>query len=571
MLRTLFTTACAAALSVTLGTTAMAEAASGAYLAGRHAAVRSDFRMAARFYAEALREDPQNVELMESAALSYLSLGQIEKALPLAKALDEEGQRSQIAHMLLIAGWAKDGDYRTLLDSDPDQSGIGPWVDGLVRAWAHMGAGDMTAALAQFDALSAEAGMQGFVNYHRALALASVGDFEGAEAIFEDDLAGSVAQTRRGILVRAEVLGQLGRYEDALDLLELNFGESTDPELEELVAALEAEKPFPYSQVPDVTAGIAEIFYTFASVLRSEAAGDYYVLLYSRIARYLRPDHIDALLLTADLLENLEQYGLAIREYKEVPSDDPAYHVAELGRADALRRLGEEEEAIEVLEQLTRTHGDLAVVHSTLGDMLRAKEEYTAAIDAYDRALAATGEGLRTRWLLFYSRGIAYERLGDLAAAEKDFRSALEINPEQPQVLNYLGYSLVEQQRNLDEALDMIERAVAASPDSGYIVDSLGWVLYRLGRYDEAVEQMERAVELVPIDPVVNDHLGDVYWAVGREREAQFQWRRALSFIDDEGSDTEADPERIRRKLDIGLDAVLAEEGAPPLKVSARK
>lgn len=571
MLRTLFTTACAAALSVTLGTTAMAEAASGAYLAGRHAAVRSDFRMAARFYAEALREDPQNVELMESAALSYLSLGQIEKALPLAKALDEEGQRSQIAHMLLIAGWAKDGDYRTLLDSDPDQSGIGPWVDGLVRAWAHMGAGDMTAALAQFDALSAEAGMQGFVNYHRALALASVGDFEGAEAIFEDDLAGSVAQTRRGILVRAEVLGQLGRYEDALDLLELNFGESTDPELEELVAALEAEKPFPYSQVPDVTAGIAEIFYTFASVLRSEAAGDYYVLLYSRIARYLRPDHIDALLLTADLLENLEQYGLAIREYKEVPSDDPAYHVAELGRADALRRLGEEEEAIEVLEQLTRTHGDLAVVHSTLGDMLRAKEEYTAAIDAYDRALAATGEGLRTRWLLFYSRGIAYERLGDLAAAEKDFRSALEINPEQPQVLNYLGYSLVEQQRNLDEALDMIERAVAASPDSGYIVDSLGWVLYRLGRYDEAVEQMERAVELVPIDPVVNDHLGDVYWAVGREREAQFQWRRALSFIDDEGSDTEADPERIRRKLDLGLDAVLAEEGAPPLKVSARK
>lgn len=571
MLRTLFTTACAAALSVTLGTTAMAEAASGAYLAGRHAAVRSDFRMAARFYAEALREDPQNVELMESAALSYLSLGQIEKALPLAKALDEEGQRSQIAHMLLIAGWAKDGDYRTLLDSDPDQSGIGPWVDGLVRAWAHMGAGDMTAALAQFDALSAEAGMQGFVNYHRALALASVGDFEGAEAIFEDDLAGSVAQTRRGILVRAEVLGQLGRYEEALDLLELNFGESTDPELDELVAALEAEKPFPYSQVPDVTAGIAEIFYTFASVLRSEAAGDYYVLLYSRIARYLRPDHIDALLLTADLLENLEQYGLAIREYKEVPSDDPAYHVAELGRADALRRLGEDEEAIEVLEQLTRTHGDLAVVHSTLGDMLRAKEEYTAAIDAYDRALAATGEGLRTRWLLFYSRGIAYERLGDLAAAEKDFRSALEINPEQPQVLNYLGYSLVEQQRNLDEALDMIERAVAASPDSGYIVDSLGWVLYRLGRYDEAVEQMERAVELVPIDPVVNDHLGDVYWAVGREREAQFQWRRALSFIDDEGSDTEADPERIRRKLDIGLDSVLAEEGAPPLKVSARK
>ncbi len=135
-------------------------------------------------------------------------------------------------------------------------------------------------------------------------------------------------------------------------------------------------------------------------------------------------------------------------------------------------------------------------------------------------------------------------------------------------MLNYLGYSLVEEQRKLDEALDMIERAVAASPDSGYIVDSLGWVYYRLGRYDEAVMQMERAVELEAVDPVINDHLGDVYWAVGRKREAQFQWQRALSFIAYGQTDTEAEPDRIRRKLEVGLDAVLEEEGAPPLRVA---
>jgi tetratricopeptide (TPR) repeat protein len=134
--------------------------------------------------------------------------------------------------------------------------------------------------------------------------------------------------------------------------------------------------------------------------------------------------------------------------------------------------------------------------------------------------------------------------------------------------LNYLGYSLVEKRKNLDEALDMIERAVAARPDSGYIVDSLGWVLYRLGRYDEAVGHMERAVELMPVDPVVNDHLGDVFWAVGRKREAEFQWKRALSFIRAGEGDGEADPDRIRRKLEVGLDVVLAEEGAEPLKVA---
>ena len=206
------------------------------------------------------------------------------------------------------------------------------------------------------------------------------------------------------------------------------------------------------------------------------------------------------------------------------------------------------------------------MVHSTLGDVLRAREDWAGAIAAYDRALERVPEDTQMRWVLYYSRGIAHERSGDMAASEADFRAALAVNPEQPQVLNYLGYSLVEQHRNLDEALDMIERAVAASPDSGYIVDSLGWVFYRLGRYNEAVGQMERAVELLAVDPVVNDHLGDVYWAVGRHREAEFQWRRAISFVDPTDVDGEADPERMRRKLDMGLDKVLEEEGAPPLK-----
>ena len=187
---------------------------------------------------------------------------------------------------------------------------------------------------------------------------------------------------------------------------------------------------------------------------------------------------------------------------------------------------------------------------------------------AYDKALELTDETARTLWFLHYVRGISHERLGNWPEAEADFRAALEIRPDQPQVLNYLGYSLVEKQIKLDEALEMIERAVAARPDSGYIVDSLGWVLYRLGRYDEAVGHMERAVELMPVDPVVNDHLGDVYWAVGRYREAEFQWKRALSFIDPDDVISEADPDRIRSKLEVGLDQVLSNEGAPPLKVA---
>lgn len=558
----------ALAIGVSVVPQVHAQSVAGSYLAGRYAGVQSNYSEAARYYTQALARDPGNVELMDSTALSYLSLGQIDKAVPLARTLEEKGQRSQVAHLVMTASLAQQGDFAGLLARENDDGGVGPWVDSLVKAWAHMGAGDVTSAMTAFDALSAEAGMRGIVRYHKASALASVGDFEGAEAIFGADDTGAASQTRRGVMARIEVLAQLDRRADALALLRDSFGDATDPELDKMIAALESDDLVPFTHVPDAKAGIAEVFFTFAAVLKNEAAADYYVLLFSRVAQYLRPDHIDALLLSAGLLENLGQYTLAIDVYKSIPSGHPVYHAAELGRADALRRAGKEEQAVEVLEQLARSNGDLPAVHSTLGDILRGQEDFEGAIAAYDKAIDLSTDGNRARWVLYYSRGIAYDRSGNGEASEADFRAALELNPEQPQVLNYLGYSLVEQKRNLDEALDMIERAVAASPNSGYIVDSLGWVLFRLGRYDEAVGQMERAVELIAVDPVVNDHLGDVYWAVGRAREAEFQWSRALSFINVDDTDGEADPDRIRRKIEVGLDVVLEEEGAPPLGVA---
>ena len=244
---------------------------------------------------------------------------------------------------------------------------------------------------------------------------------------------------------------------------------------------------------------------------------------------------------------------------------------AELGRAGSLRELGKFDAAIEVLTNLTRTHDDLAVIYSTLGDIHRQQQNFAEATRAYDAALERTPDPTaRGAWFLHYARAITYERQGLWDEAEADFRRALELEPDQPQVLNYLGYSLVEKQIKLDEALGMIEEAVAASPDSGYIIDSLGWALYRLTAMDDGEWEphMERAVELMAVDPVVNDHLGDVYWAVGRIREAEFQWARALSFVGRTDSSDDADPERIRRKLEIGLDAVLVEEGAEPLKIA---
>ncbi|MGJ8603450.1 MAG: tetratricopeptide repeat protein [Marivita sp.] len=544
-----------------------ANSLSGDYLAGRQASFDGDIQAAARYYGRAVMHDAENPVLLERAALAEISLGDVERAAALANKLVAEGHRSQVAHMAIVAQQGMSEDFASLIARIEDDRGVGPLVDGLLLGWSQLGLGDMSTALVQFDDLSDQQGLRNFALYHKALALASVGDFEGSAAILEDAGTGGMQLTRRGVMAHVTVLSQLDRAGDALALIETSFGTDLDPGLRAMRTALEAGEALPFTHVRSARDGLAEVFYTLAAALSSEA-NDEFTLLYTRIAEYLRPDHVDAILLTASLLDELGQSELAVKAYANVPEDHPAYHAAELGRAAALRDSDKVDAAIEVLQRLTKTHGDQPIVHSTLGDTMRQLERYEEAIDAYTQALDLFEEETQRQWFLHYARAISYERLDRWDEAEADFRTALELNPDQPQVLNYLGYSLVEKKIKLDEALDMIERAAAARPESGYIIDSLGWVLYRLGRYDEAVGHMERAAELMPVDPIVNDHLGDVYWAVGRKTEARFQWKRALSFIVYGSTAEEVDADRIRAKLDVGLDQVLAEEGAPPLRVA---
>ncbi len=559
--------ALALAITASLTPAASAQQASGAYLVGRQAMIESDYSAAAEYFTRALMRDTSNPALLENVVFAQLALGRLDRALPVAQQIEGLGLGSQIGHLALAAGEAQAGSYKALAGRDVESRAISPLVDGLLTAWAQMGAGSVSRALETFASLADEKGLRGFALYHWALALASVGDFEGAEKMFAADGGQLALVSRRAVVARAEVLSQLGRNDDALAMLDEAFGGRRDPGLADLVARLETGGALPFTIAPEVQDGFAEIFFSVGAALKGEAADDY-VLIYARLASEMSENHVDAVLLSAELLDQLGRYELSVMTYKQVPQGHPDYHAAELGRAEALRRAAKPDAAIEVLDQLTRDFPALPDAYSALGDLLRQEEQYDAAAAAFDAALEFSPEEAPGRWYLYYSRGICHERLKQWGEAEDDFRAALALNPDQPLVLNYLGYSLVEKRIKLDEALEMIERAVAARPESGYIVDSLGWVLYRLGRYEEAVSHMEKAVALMPVDPVVNDHLGDVFWAVGRKLEAEFQWKRALSFVDPEDTDGEADPVRIRRKLNVGLDQVLEEEGAAPLTVA---
>ena len=531
----------------------------GAYLAARIAGSRDDFREASNWYTRALIADPSNSGLMEGAVIAHIAAGNYEAALAVARRLQQSGAKSQPADLILIADQAKRGDFSAMIaDLDAGRS-VGMLLDGLVRAWAELGTGQMSDALEQFEKLAETKGLEAFGLYHKALALASVGDFEGAEAILSGKDNGTINVRRRGTIAHIQILSQLERNADALALLNRALPIDTDPVVAAYKAKLEAGETLPYDITRNVTDGIGEVFFTLSLALNGEAS-DSYTLLYSRITTWLRPDHFEAQLMSASLLENQLQYDLAAEAYGMVPRTDGGFFAAEIGRARALNGAGRLEASLEVLTTLARDTPELFSVHLALGDTLRRAERWPEASAAYDKAVALVPTAAANYWSVYFSRGISYERQGKWTEAEADFRKALELRPEEPQVLNYLGYSFLERGENFDEAIAMIETAVKARPDSGYIVDSFAWGLFLLGRYEESVEHMERASVLEPVDPIVTDHLGDVYWAVGRKLEASFQWRRALSFGPEED-----DAERIRRKLEVGLDAVRAEEGEKPL------
>lgn len=528
----------------------------GAYLSARVAEANSDFRAAAAWYERALASDSTNIVLIEGALYAQLALGDFDKALQLATALGDGAKDNQLAAFAFNATEAKAEDYAALVKASAAGRKLGPVLDELVLAWATLGEGRMSEALKEFDAVSSMRGMEAVGLYHKALALAQAGDFEGAEAILSGQTAGPINLNRRGVIARVQILSQLERNTDALALLDSAFGTQSEPMLNALRARLKAGEPVPFDMIPSARAGMAEVFFTIGTLLLGES-DPAYVLLHSRVANHLDPANAEALLLTAQALEDLEQHDLAVETYAQFPKDSPAFYTAEIGRADALYAAGKKEAAIEVLQALSRSHADLVIVQSSLADLLRREERCAEAIAPYDAALGLVTKLDRGHWTLMFSRGICHEKLKDWDKAEADFRKALELNPGQPQVLNYLGYSLVDRGLKLDEALALIEQAVRAEPEAGYIIDSLAWAYFRLGRYKDALAPMEKASVLEPVDAIVTDHLGDVYWMVGRRREAEFQWHRALSFEPEE-----KDAARIRRKLEMGLEAVMAEEEA---------
>ncbi len=537
-----------AAAERSVGSETYARSLAGNYLAGLYAGAVKDIDTAVHFYERALEEDPESPQLVQRTFLLMLATGRMDRAADLAERLLEETGENKFARMTLGVRELRARDWDAALEqfaSDGDDP-LTTLTLGILEAWAQQGRGETNAALATLSDLEGPGWYTLFVDYHSGLIAEQAGRLEEAAAFLESaSLSGDAAL--RVVLARAHVLARLDR-QDELDALlgDITGVSDNNPLMIDFQAVRDTGGPHgPY--VSDARSGAAEILYGLGTVLGREG-GEEVAAIYLRLALRLREDDPYALFALAGLYEGLGQYADAASLYERVPLDASVYRIAETQRALNLDRLDRTDEALLALEGLTELDPEDASNVVTIGNVLRSEERFEEAAETYTRAIEMIGEDKVDDWTLFYFRGISYERAKQWEKAEADLLRALEMEPEQPLVLNYLGYSWIDQNLNLEEGLDMVRRAVDQRPDDGYIVDSLGWAYYRLGRYEEAVEELEKAVLLRPADPTINDHLGDAYWRVERRLEARFQWRHAM--------DLDPDPEleaKVRVKMATGL------------------
>ena len=442
-------------LSLVVSISELASASSGAYLAGRQAISDHNFVTASKFQARSISADPANSKLLEGLMISFIAQGSIDEAVSIAEVYKDTGSVSQISQMILLASMIKDGQTEAFLNFVKNASEITPILKDLLSAWIRMGLDDEVNANRIFEKIAKVQGMGQFANFHRAMSQLAAGKVDQAQRTFDLIHSDQANPTRRSVIYHTKILLSQSKFKEAQQLLEKWFGPTFDPEIEELYVNAANEQAYPKSLFPTTDIAVADVFHSIANLVSKEADPTF-TLIYSRLAQYLDRNHVDSTLMTADLLLELGQYHLAIKEHEKLSDSQPQFFASELGRAEALRSSGKEMAAIEVLVELTRQYPNSANGFSILGNHYRR-------LEAYDKAEVSYGESIKlyeakgeAGWFLYYVRGITRERLDLWSLAEKDFRKALSLNPTQPQVLNYLGYSLIEKNSNLDEALDMI-------------------------------------------------------------------------------------------------------------------
>ena len=522
---------------------------SGNYLAGRHAQARKDLSAAVDFLGAVLKKDPETPDLLRRTFILMAVEGRMKEAVELARRLLKAKPNSPVAHLTLAVNDIKRGRFAAAqkrLKALPGK-GLGKFLGPVLRGWSLVGEKKMDAALKLLTDGPQDKAVKPLLAMHAALINKMLGRHDEAEKHF---LVLSESQNSLSLRV-VQLLGSLyertGQAEKARLLYDRYLKEQPGSRLLDVALARLKAGAKPPLKVFSVADGAAEALFGIASSLRQQNAQETALVL-GKLALYLKPRFPVMQILLGDILEASDRLEPSLELYSAIDRRSAFSWSARLRIASILDRLERTDEAVKHLNRMAADHPEDPGPLISLGDIQRNHDRFAESIDNYDRAFKRIKTLESRHWSLLYARGISLERAKQWSRAEADFLNALDFKPEQPYVLNYLGYSWIEKGTHIDRALEMIRKAANLRPNDGYIIDSLGWGHYKLGNFDNAVRQLERAVELRPQDPIINDHLGDAYWRVGRQREADFQWRRSLSLDPKDELSTQ-----LRLKLKQGL------------------
>lgn len=525
----------------------------GTYLAARVAHLRGDFGTAADYYIKSINFGAGKQDVTGRAYLLLTSEGRIHEAAQYAQKSLEAGDKSNIIHFIIMTDKIKEQQYDQALQSIKSikdkvyQKSVLP----LFEAWLYVAQNEPEKAFKKLNMLKGDPSLFALYYIHYGMINDLLDRPAEAQAAFDkvifDD---SVELSYRSLQIIANFYIRNGEKDKALDLIEDYCERNNGSDmLLQLYKSLQDADPQKLPKLIDsAQKGEAEALFNIGTVFRNIQTD--VSQLFTALALYLNENHDIARVSCADLLEFNHRFKDALSQYEKVSPTSPVYLMAQLKVSSLYVLLGQLSEGLEKLKKLEALYPNNYQVLFHLGEAYRMLNRPNQAIKYYEKALALDEQEQSENWTIYYALGMVYERNHQWSKAEKALLKAVDKSNRHPIVLNYLGYSWLKYNQNSNEALYMIFDAYRQNPEDGHIVDSLGWALYRMGKYEEAAKVLERASEYLPGNAIVYDHLGDAYWQNGRFDEARFQWQHALSLQEDA---EELNKDIIRRKIKNGL------------------
>lgn len=531
-------------------------AAVGKYLAADYAFRGHDTNMSARYYIKALEKDPENLFILQNTYKLLLLAGRVDEAIYYAGSYLQQDPFSVSANLIQSIGHIKESEFDEAdqLFSAISSEAINQTLSGVdkitipfLKLWIALGQRDEKRALLLLDEIKHNKNIPAFLKaYQGAMAYDFIGNFNKAETLYVQTVALDATPYH---LVKAAG-NFFERYEqpERAKRLYLRYqqryaGQSYFSEDLQRIADDQSAGMFissPSDGVVETLMEAARIL--FKNTLYTEA------LAYLRLTLFLDPDNEHATILLGAYFEEHGMWEQAAEIYKNIDKDSDFYEASRISMAENLYLNEQKDEAKSLLLAVAKDNQENDAALLILGDLLRKDKAYAEAAEIYTLIIDSIKNVENYHWPIFFARAVSYEQSDNWEKAEKDLLKALNLNPNQPEALNYLGYSWIDRGMHSERASKMIEIAVQERPNDPQIIDSMGWVYYQQGEYEKAASYLEKALTLLPYDPVLNDHLGDIYWRLGRKLEAGFQWQRAL-----EHSDGELGLEQIEHKIRHGL------------------